>query len=224
MSYRQRWLGFWVIVSATSVGLALLQWGWLKVAVAFALTEIAITLFIVVASEVPYGASQLSALTWRIAGIGAEIALGMVAFVVVANFSKAFALCLLVAAGASSPPMVSRLLRRMRSDGARAAYSQPSFRDPPHESAAAALPSVEVQELTTAERCHAWRRSFLLLGAASSILERSRIVGCRQQYLDELERRSPRGLRAWLASGARAAGSPERYIADDPGHWHPDAA
>jgi hypothetical protein len=222
MSYPQRWLGFWVIVSATGVGLAMLPWGWLKVGVAFALTEIAITLFIVVASEVPCGASQLSALTWRVAGAGAEIAAGMVAFVAVANVSKVLAACLLVAAGASSPPVVSRLRRRMRSAGPRATFSEPFSREPPHESASAALPNVKVQEMTTAELCHAWRRSFLLLSSASSILERCRIVGRRQQYLDEFERRSPRGLRAWLASGARAAGSPERFIADHPGH--PDAA
>jgi hypothetical protein len=86
------------------------------------------------------------------------------------------------------------------------------------------LPKVEVRDMTTADLCQAWRRSFLLLCSATSILERTRIVGCRQLYLDELERRSPRGLRAWLDSGARAAGSPERYVADDPEHGHPDAA
>lgn len=39
-----------------------------------------------------------------------------------------------------------------------------------------------------------------------------RVVQQRQLYLDELERRNPAGLAAWLASGARAAGDPTRFI------------
>jgi hypothetical protein len=38
------------------------------------------------------------------------------------------------------------------------------------------------------------------------------VVAQRQVYLDEMERRSPSGLRAWLESGARAAGGPERFL------------
>jgi len=34
----------------------------------------------------------------------------------------------------------------------------------------------------------------------------------RQLYLDEFERRNPTGLAEWLASGARAAGDPTRFI------------
>jgi hypothetical protein len=35
-------------------------------------------------------------------------------------------------------------------------------------------------------------------------------------YLDELERRNPDGLMAWLASGARAAADPSRYVLENP--------
>jgi hypothetical protein len=43
------------------------------------------------------------------------------------------------------------------------------------------------------------------------------IVEARRDYIDELERRSPHGLMAWLASGARAAGDPSRFIVDGSG-------
>jgi hypothetical protein len=224
MNYPRRWLSFWVIVSAIGVGLALLQWSWLTVIAAFAATAAMLTLFVVTASEVPDGARQLSALTWRVVGIGAEGAAALVAFVAVANLSKTLGVFLLAAVGASSPWLVRRLSRRFRSrDWQQPTYPQGSL-EPHPQPAPVPLPKVEVRDMTTADLCQAWRRSFLLLCSATSILERTRIVGCRQLYLDELERRSPRGLRAWLDSGARAAGSPERYVADDPEHGHPDAA
>jgi hypothetical protein len=62
--------------------------------------------------------------------------------------------------------------------------------------------------------CLAWRRSFLLLEAAHSAVDRLSIVEQRQKYLDELHRRSPQGLAAWLASGARASGNPLPYVSD----------
>ncbi|MEU4607337.1 hypothetical protein AB0F43_30500 [Kribbella sp. NPDC023972] len=63
----------------------------------------------------------------------------------------------------------------------------------------------------------AWRASFPALQRATSPAQRLRIVTERQEYLDELERRNPRGLAAWLASGARAAGDPKPYVQGDSG-------
>lgn len=227
MEYPHRWFGVWAIVSATGVGLGLMQWRWSTVLFAFVGTAAAMTSLIVAASDVPDGASQLSALTWRVVRVGVEMAAATVAFVAVVCVSKTFAISLLAAAVASSPWVVGRVLRlvrRVRPQALGAPYSELACAEPPPEPASASLPDVDVAGMTTAELCQAWRRSFLLLDSASSTLERSRIVGCRQLYLDELERRCPSGLRAWLASGARAAGSPQRYVGDDPARGHPDAA
>lgn len=60
--------------------------------------------------------------------------------------------------------------------------------------------------------CSAWRRSYLVLERHHSPETHLRVVQQRQLYLDELERRNPQGLAAWLASGARAAGDPTRFI------------
>jgi len=77
------------------------------------------------------------------------------------------------------------------------------------ESALAELP-----HLSDLEVCHAWRRSFVALDAVSSPRDRLAIVQLREAYLDELDRRQPRALRAWLAAGGRAASGPDKYFRD----------
>jgi hypothetical protein len=62
------------------------------------------------------------------------------------------------------------------------------------------------------ELCREWRHSFVTLQSARSPQDRLRVVAQRQVYLDEMERRSPTALQAWLDSGARAAGGPDRYL------------
>jgi hypothetical protein len=58
----------------------------------------------------------------------------------------------------------------------------------------------------------AWRRSFVQLQMAAGEADRLAAVNTRQRCLDELYRRHPRGMAAWLAAGARASGDPTRYI------------
>jgi hypothetical protein len=75
-------------------------------------------------------------------------------------------------------------------------------------------PARELGSLGDAALCWAWRRSFRLLEAAGSAAERLSVVEQRQRYLDELARRSPEGVAAWLAAGARASGNPLPYLDD----------
>ncbi|MGH3314603.1 MAG: hypothetical protein ACRDO0_00525 [Nocardioidaceae bacterium] len=60
--------------------------------------------------------------------------------------------------------------------------------------------------------CCAWRRSYVILERPHSPATHLMVAQRRQLYLDELERRNPTGLAEWLASGARAAGDPTRFI------------
>jgi hypothetical protein len=60
--------------------------------------------------------------------------------------------------------------------------------------------------------CGAWRKSFTMLEHPTSPARHLWVVQQRQLLLDELERRNPTGLSAWLASGAQAAGDPAPYI------------
>jgi hypothetical protein len=81
-----------------------------------------------------------------------------------------------------------------------------------------------VRLLNNHDLCHAWRCSFVALEDAASPVERIRVVLLRQRYLDEMDRRDPDAFGAWLASGARAAGGPDRFLTDEPGTGRSDAA
>ena len=70
----------------------------------------------------------------------------------------------------------------------------------------------EVRSMTDAELCQAWRRSFVRLMSTDNLGRRAGVVSLRQAILDELEVRHPAGLRAWLDSGARPAGGPDRFL------------
>ena len=69
--------------------------------------------------------------------------------------------------------------------------------------------------MTDLDLCQAWRSSYVALARARSAASRGRIVLAREVVLDELERRHPSAVRAWLESGARAAGGPERFVLGD---------
>ncbi len=61
--------------------------------------------------------------------------------------------------------------------------------------------------------CLAWCSSYVALQRVRTAESRLRVVEMRALYLDELERRDPGALGAWMASGARAAGDPRRFLA-----------
>lgn len=66
--------------------------------------------------------------------------------------------------------------------------------------------------VSTSELCREWLDSYQALSEATSATDRLRIVMARQRCLDELERRDPDGLQAWLASAASAGGDPSRFL------------
>lgn len=68
--------------------------------------------------------------------------------------------------------------------------------------------------MDNATLCLAWRTSFVALQQPLPPSTKLRVVERRQEFLDEFERRNARGFAAWLASGARAAGDPSRFITD----------
>jgi hypothetical protein len=90
----------------------------------------------------------------------------------------------------------------------------------PEERASVPDPESE-QELLRAlsddELCRQWRFSFTALAEARSPDQRAEVVRARQLYLDEIERRHPLELQAWLDSGARAAGNPMPFLGRSPG-------
>jgi hypothetical protein len=81
--------------------------------------------------------------------------------------------------------------------------------------APSSLSDNEPKSLSDNDLCLAWRTSYSALQRATSPSQRLRIVEDRRAYLDELERRNAHGMAAWLASGARAAGDPSRFVLGD---------
>ncbi|WP_460663607.1 hypothetical protein [Kribbella swartbergensis] len=105
---------------------------------------------------------------------------------------------LLLLVGASSPRAVewwSRPLRRQRT------RAEPVVPTPPS-------PGL----VSTSRLCREWHESYVALSQATTPTARLRIVMARQRCLDELERRDPEGIRAWLASAASAGGDPSRFL------------
>jgi hypothetical protein len=75
----------------------------------------------------------------------------------------------------------------------------------------------ELHRLSTETLCQAWCASYLVLVERYAERETGAILATveeRQRYLDELERRNPEGLAAWLASGARVASNPLAYLVE----------
>jgi hypothetical protein len=80
---------------------------------------------------------------------------------------------------------------------------------------AAQQPQVIPGELSTPERCSAWRRSYFALLDVPEGPGRCEIVRIRERLLDEIERRDRDGFTRWLETGARAGSDPGRYLTTD---------
>ena len=73
-------------------------------------------------------------------------------------------------------------------------------------------PPAGIDLFSDEELCRNWQTSYQELQLGPSQAATAAIVSERQVYLDELERRDPRGFAAWLASGAHASQSPLPYL------------
>ncbi len=146
--------------------------------------------------------------------------IGPAAVGLVAASKLAGVLVVLMLAG-TTPALMSRLRARQLGRGeSPAVQPEPSMFDfpapwgQPALESLAAEPARDLSSLDDGALCLAWRRSFVQLQGARTPVERLSIVDLRQKYLDELHQRSPEGIAAWLASGARASGNPLPYLAD----------
>jgi hypothetical protein len=66
------------------------------------------------------------------------------------------------------------------------------------------------------ELCQAWQRTYVQLQRHTDAAWTEHLAQTRCTYLDELQRRDPNGFAAWIASGARAASDPMRYLTTSP--------
>jgi len=96
---------------------------------------------------------------------------------------------------------------KLTSWSAAMAYAGPTY--------AACRPPSQVCKLTDEQLCSEWRASYVAMQGPVSIQQLTRMVRKRQRYLDELERRHPGGLSAWLTSGAWASSTPLPYLSEN---------
>ena len=101
----------------------------------------------------------------------------------------------------------------------------PSATDGAADPTSLVVTHAQVRQMSDAELCRAWRRSFVALQQARGLQLRALVVQTRQLLLDEVDARHPAGLQAWLGSGASPAGGPDRFIGPTGGgSGHPETA
>lgn len=205
-----RALRSWCVYLATTVGLvcAVVSWGLGGVVISMVTVAMAAA---VLASSM-WGGNGWSS-TRRIVRVTCAAALitpAAVGLIAVCGLAGVLVVLLL----AATTPALTSLVRKRRPAPADPVVRPEPLSDPATRLAAGHAPAEELRALDDVALCLAWRRSFRLLEASRSATERMVVVEQRQQYLDELHRRSPEGLAAWLNSGARASGNPLPYVDD----------
>jgi hypothetical protein len=138
---------------------------------------------------------------------GGILATALVAFLPLAAVNGGLAVVVVVLAGLTSPWCLVRVGRFMRA-GRGSSWTE----IPPEDRPVGLSPTSQYSGMTDASLCQAWRASFAELVGVVDPTDRARVVRLRQDHLDELLRRHPEPVRAWLATGPRAAGGPERFL------------
>lgn len=217
--YRSSWLLAWSTTSLLGVCLALVLWSVGAVVMLFAVAATTAAL-VAACTHDPVDLPEPEAIGTRLRRVAVRagaLGVGAVAVVALAAVAPPLLLVLLLLAGATSPHCVG-LVRTQLDDRKR----RLSTLRPDQARVWSATAVSTAQGLTDHDLCHAWCTSFDVLQSTSDVEARARIVWLRQAYLDELERRDPRGLHAWLTSGARATGNPDRYLSDSRADRRPD--
>jgi hypothetical protein len=227
--YAVAWSRCWSLVCAVGIGLAFLAWTPVNVVTVFLTAALCAAIMLALATPADGPSTPALRVRWAVLGTRSlVVASAVVAFGAYIAVLPYLALPLLALAVGSSPWVVERLVRGRRAGeptsraGAAPAVVADSLESGPNIDTVVPWPGPagcrldvsadDAQRLSETELCREWRRSFLTLQSAHSPGKLMRVVSQRQIYLDELERRCPSALQAWLASGARAAGGPERFL------------
>ena len=210
MSGARLWANAWCVAAACGVGLATLAWSppaalAAVLSASFCAGLLTLTVWSVSDSLRPDGGVPWRRLVARALAAGA----GVVTFFVLAETSASLALLCLGLCCLTSPVLLRRVLRFSPDRSVPA--QQPVADAVPRRTDAPAW----VRELGDEELCRLWRATYWQLGKQASEGGLLDLVALRQAFLDELERRDPAALHAWLSSGARASGGPERFWSHD---------
>jgi hypothetical protein len=204
--HRSAWLLAWGTASLLGVCLALILWPPGAVVLIFVFAAATAALVSLAGHDALDSTAPGALRAWlrhtsvRAAAVGS----GAVAGVALASVAPLALVVLALLAAATSPSGVRLVRARLDQRQHRGSEARP---DKARIWASAATSTARA--LNDHDLCRAWCTSFEVLQSTSDVDARARIVSLRQAYLDELERRDPQGLRAWLDSGARATGNPD---------------
>jgi hypothetical protein len=223
-----RWLHHWTAGASVGVCAAFLVWTTAAVVWTAVIGATCAVVIYALAAPVPEEGRPLPAP--RTPGRAAEVAAlsgtGAVAAGILGSVSGLLVVAVLVLGCVTSPPVAGRLRRALSSGAAHGSATDARLHEtvPASQDPGLVSDALAIARLSDDELCAAWRRSFLALQEAGSCARVSQVVAVRQAYLDEMESRSADGLLAWLRSGARASGGPERFLRTRGDDGHPHAA
>ena len=217
------WTHVWCVVAAIGLGVSTLEWSPTIALVAVLVLACCAGLAMVVVLTATDRLQPDGRVPWRrlvpqaLAG-GA----GLVTFLVLAGSSPPLALLCVLLCLVTWPPLLLRIRRRPASPSSRARpmHEQPpgtvpSPPDPwsshPQYSPSQSHAQYSLAELDDDALCRLWRHTYWQLELQATEAGVLDLVALRQACLDELERRAPSAVHAWLSSGARASGGPERF-------------
>jgi hypothetical protein len=218
MRYASVWLWTWTFVAAGGVGLAMLEWSTVAVIiVVLGITTVMAALLSMLSSEPAVrrraNGSVGHMFTWSV-----TVAFAGTGLLALLTVSPPLALLVVLLIAVTSPRLVSLVLRRStqrpprhpdRTARGLGPATEPD--DPPVAPVPPSQEQVDVTTLSDKELFYLWRRTFWELRGSAAVDDRLTVISLRQACLEELERRDPDGLSAWLDSGGRASGGPERY-------------
>jgi len=243
-TYTTRWIRAWTFASTLGVALSLLVWSPVEVLGLFLTAAVSAALLVVMLTPAASSGPASASSCWeRVGRRSVGLGLAVVAFGALVATMHYLVVPVLLLVSVTSPWVVGRVLDSHPGVSAprheSLEESLESLADSPEVSpvvsrpatglSSPALPPVpdlatdDLHRLSDQALCRRWRDSFAALQQARSPVERSRLVDLRARCLDELDRRSPTALAAWLASGAGPSGSPERFLTEERG-GRPDAA
>lgn len=205
MTYAGRWARVWTVLAAVGVGFASLQWSPLIVVLDLLATGAGAAVCLVMFREhrKPQTSSPAPRSFAETARRSLMLSLCIVALSTLITGSPPLALLVVLLAVVTSPVVVALRVRSPRSNPTPPA-TRPAAQPPKPD-------GTTLRALDDDELFRLWRHTFWELGSQPNADELSRLVTLRQSCLDELARRNPAALRAWLDSGARASGGPERF-------------
>jgi hypothetical protein len=214
------------VVSTLGVGLGMLEWSAAITAVAVLVVSLVAGVATTVLRNELFAPPERAVghLVAHSSGIGAGVVGGFAILVA----SPAMGLLVVGLAIGTSPPLLAYLLSRRDMSRAGSTTSSPATAglrelDENAERAAEHEPETSpdraLTTMSVGQLCGLWRRTFWQLHDEDDPDRRAALIAVRQMYLEELEKRDPSGFAAWLESGGRASGAPERFmtqrLADD---------